>query len=66
MNAGTARDIPLLARILTITDVYDNLLNSPYKKHEYDKKGLKKELSRSRGTQLDPDMTDIFISMLGL
>jgi len=58
--------IPLLARVLTIADVYDNLLHSPYKSQQLNERMIKRELLKSRGTQLDPKILDIFLKTLGL
>ena len=55
--------IPLQARMMSIADVYDALISErPYKKaftHE-EAIGI---ISEGRGSQFDPDLTDLFISM---
>jgi len=57
------KEIPLQARMMSITDVYDALISErPYKKaftHEEAIDIIKKE----RGSQFDPDLTDLFISL---
>ena len=55
--------IPLQARMMALADVYDALVSErPYKKafpHE-EAMGI---ISRSRGTQFDPELADLFISL---
>ena len=55
--------IPLQARMMAITDVYDALISErPYKMaclHE----DAMQLITEGRGTQFDPDLTDLFISL---
>jgi putative two-component system response regulator len=56
-------DIPLQARMMAIADVYDALISErPYKKpfsHEH----AMKTISGGRGSQFDPYLTDLFLSL---
>ena len=56
-------DIPLQARMMALADVYDALISErPYKDALSHKEALK-IINEGRGTQFDPDLTDLFISM---
>jgi len=58
------KDIPLAARIISIVNAYDSMLNGtvyfPPKDFEY----IKKELVSNAGKQFDPEMVKVFISMI--
>lgn len=59
-----AKAIPLEARIIAVADTYDAITNNrPYRK-ALDKEAAIKELKRCAGTQLDPEIVSVFISML--
>ncbi|MBF0502232.1 MAG: HD domain-containing protein [Candidatus Riflebacteria bacterium] len=59
-----ADEIPLAARIITISDSYDAMTSDrPYRKAmELDQACA--ELLRCKGSQFDPDLTDAFIRMM--
>lgn len=57
-------DIPLFARIISVADTYDAMTqNRPYRGRMTRQQAVA-ELERSKGTQLDPEITELFISML--
>jgi len=56
-------EIPLQARMMAITDVYDALVSErPYKKAFTHEEAMT-IIADERGTQFDPDLTDLFISL---
>ncbi len=58
-------DIPLLARIFPLCDVYDALTSErPYKKAMGHAQAMA-ILIEGRGTQFDPQLTDLFVQMVG-
>jgi len=62
---GLAReDIPIAARIIAVADSFDAMTASrPYKK-TLDKNQALEEISRCAGTQFDPEVAGIFISLM--
>ena len=60
----SGRDIPFLARITAIVDAYEVMTyGRPYKK-PMDKQAVIAELRRSAGTQFDPELVDVFLSIM--
>lgn len=58
-------DIPLLARIFALCDVYDALTSErPYKKAMGHAQAMT-ILTEGRGTQFDPQLTDLFVQVVG-
>ena len=56
--------IPILSRILSITDAYDSMIiDRPYKKGISKDKALK-ELERCAGTQFDPYLVEKFLEII--
>ena len=56
-------EIPLQARMMAIVDVYDALVSErPYKK-AFSHEEAMKIISEGRGTQFDPNLTDLFLSL---
>jgi putative nucleotidyltransferase with HDIG domain len=60
-TGATLSQLPLLARILAIADVYDALtsIDRPYRKAATPKEGLE-ILRREKGASLDPQLVDLF------
>jgi diguanylate cyclase (GGDEF)-like protein/PAS domain S-box-containing protein len=59
-----ATEIPLLARIFALADVYDALVSErPYKAAWPMERALA-EVSSQRGRQFDPELTDLFVQMM--
>ena len=57
-------EIPLLSRILAIADAYEVMSSGrPYKK-QLSRSEIKSELRRCSGTQFDPGLAGLFLSML--
>ena len=57
-------DIPLLGRILAVVDAYSAMiLDRPYRKALTHEEAVA-ELRRGTGTQFDPDLVELFISLL--
>ena len=56
-------EIPLQARMMAIADVYDALVSErPYKKALSHEEAMR-IIMEGRGTQFDPDLTDLFIGL---
>jgi putative two-component system response regulator len=56
-------EIPLQARMMALADVYDALVSErPYKK-AFSHEEAMRIISSGRGTQFDPDLTDMFMSL---
>jgi putative two-component system response regulator len=56
-------DIPLEGRLLALADVYDALISErPYRTSQIHKEGIQ-SIKDGRGTQFDPFLTDIFVSV---
>lgn len=58
------KDIPLLARIITIVDAYDVMTNGRSYKEPISKKEAVKEIERCAGSQFDPDLVEKFINLM--
>jgi len=57
-------EIPVECRILSIVDAYDAMTNDrPYCQAKGEEEALA-EVQRCSGTQFDPELVDIFISIL--
>jgi putative two-component system response regulator len=58
-------DIPLQGRIMALADVYDALVSErPYKK-AFSHADAVKIIQEGKGTQFDPALTDIFVTVVG-
>jgi len=56
-------EIPLQARMMAIADVYDALISErPYKKALSHEEAMK-IITEGRGSQFDPNLTDLFVSL---
>ncbi|MEG0295257.1 MAG: diguanylate cyclase [Clostridium sp.] len=56
-------EIPLLARIITVCDSYDVMTNDRVYKKAMSKEKAFDELRRCSGTQFDPNIVELFISL---
>jgi len=54
--------IPLQARMMTLADVYDALVSERSYKKAFTHEEAIKIILEGRGTQFDPDLTDVFVS----
>lgn len=58
------KEIPLLARIIAITDAYDAMMmDRPYRKALSKEQALS-EIRNNAGTQFDPEIAEIFVNMM--
>jgi len=63
-SGSQADEIPLLARIFALADVYDALISErPYKRAWTSQEALN-ELSAQAGRHFDPELTDLFLKMM--
>lgn len=58
------KEIPLLARIITIIDAYDVMTNDRSYQKSISKKEALAEIKRCSGTQFDPELSKTFLSMM--
>jgi len=56
--------IPLIARIVSVADSYDTMINNNLYKRTLSKEDAIKELQRCAGKQFDPDIVRVFIEYL--
>jgi len=60
----SGEDIPLLARILAITDTFDAITNNrPYRQAQSVETAIE-EIKKNRGTQFDPSIADRFLKII--
>ena len=58
-------EIPLGSRMILVADAYDAMISKrPYRKNVMTKKAALNELKRCSGTQFDPKIVSIFMSMI--
>jgi HD-GYP domain-containing protein (c-di-GMP phosphodiesterase class II) len=57
-------EIPLIARIICVADSFDTMNSKRYYKEKYSKDDIISEMTTNRGTQFDPRIVDIFLSMI--
>ncbi len=56
-------DIPLLARIIAVADTYDSITSSRAYRAGSTHEAAEREMRRVSGTQLDPELLDIFLRL---
>jgi len=56
-------EIPLQARMMALADVYDALVSERPYKNAFTHGEAMQIISNGRGTQFDPDLTDLFLSL---
>ncbi len=57
-------EIPLLARVLAVVDAYEVMINGRPYKEPLSKQEAAAELKRCAGTQFDPELVEIFLSII--
>lgn len=57
-------EIPLGARILSVTDAYDAMTSKRAYRDELDPKHARRELENNAGSQFDPKIVEIFLGLL--
>ena len=57
-------EIPLNARIIGIADAFDAMTANRIYRKQMDMEYVLNELKKGRGTQFDPQLTDIFLNLL--
>ena len=60
----SGEEIPLCARIIGIADAYDAMTSNRIYRSKLSSDKVMKEFEKGRGTQFDPQLTDIFLDML--
>ncbi len=58
------RNIPFLARITSISDAFDAMTSKRIYRDSLPFNVVKKEFQKNKGTQFDPELTDIFLDIL--
>lgn len=59
-----AREIPLLARMLSVVDAYCSMIRPRHFQEPMLPKRALQEVAKGAGTQFDPEVVDLFISMM--
>ncbi len=59
-------EIPLLARILSLADAFDAMTSARVYKEAWERQKVLEELKKNAGTQFDPKIVDIFLSIVDL
>jgi len=57
-------EIPLLARILSLADAFDAMTSARIYKEAWEREKMLEELKNHKGTQFDPKIMDIFLSIV--
>jgi len=63
-NGLKEKEIPLLARITAVADAYEVMTNGRPYKEPMTKEEIVKEVKRCAGKQFDPELVEIFLSVL--
>jgi len=58
-------DIPYLARLLAVADVYDALVSDRPYRTGWAKQSAVEEITKGRGTQFDPAIVEAFLAVIG-
>ena len=62
-NSLKGEDIPLQARMMSLADVYDALISERAYKKAFSHEEAMRTIAEGRGTQFDPNLTDLFVSL---
>lgn len=57
-------DIPLASRIIAIADAYDGMVSTRAYRNSMSKEEAIEKILHNRGLQFDPDVTDVFMSII--
>ncbi len=57
------RQIPLTARIIAVADAFDAMTTNRVYRMRFDIEHALREIHRNRGTQFDPEVADVFLSL---
>ncbi|WP_171684698.1 HD-GYP domain-containing protein [Paenibacillus planticolens] len=60
----SGKQIPRLARILSIADSFDAMTSTRVYRNKMDLEYAVDQIRKNRGTQFDPEITDVFLRML--
>ncbi len=63
-NGLKGDEIPLIARIIGLADAYDAMSSNRVYRRQLAREKVMEEISRCRGTQFDPEITDAFLEYL--
>lgn len=63
-NGLKGKDIPLLARIIAVADTFDAMTSKRVYREKLDLNSALSEIQDSKGTQLDPEIVDVFLKMM--
>ena len=64
-NRRAGNQIPLAARLVALADVFDALTHARCYKPAWSMQAALQEIADQRGRQFDPDLTDLFVAMMG-
>lgn len=62
-NGLKGEEIPLVARIMAIADSFDAMTSKRVYRQEIDLETTLREIQKSKGSQFDPEITDVFLSL---
>jgi HD-GYP domain-containing protein (c-di-GMP phosphodiesterase class II) len=64
-NGLKGEEIPMVARIFTIVDVWDAMTSDRVYRKALSEEDVVKYIIESRGTHFDPQVVDAFLAMMG-
>lgn len=59
-----SKDIPLIGRIICVTDSYDAMSSNRVYRSKLSKEEIEEEMRRNSGTQFDPEIAEVFLKFL--
>jgi putative nucleotidyltransferase with HDIG domain len=62
-NNLRGKQIPLAARIMTVADTFDAMTSKRVYSEEMDLKSALEEIRKNKGSQFDPEIADVFLSL---